>query len=329
MASPTVYKWTDPSAPVLDRGSSTSLQALFQACLIDGYGSKTPPATGLNQWTIPFSDASGFILKQGGTQSRKCCLKLNGFATGGYYCEMEAAVDYTDLNTPVDVWAGSTTNDRMPCGYSNTTTNKVPWIILATERTLICLFGHNAVVPSPTIFDNVAAEAMNCYHWYFGDYVPEDPALTVNQMVSFANANTIGTNYRVSFTTTAVTVTGKKRCSGSAGNITGEYPIYPMYLRAHDEAAVAVGGLRTTDNDPRYPNLVNGGLYLDKVKLVSQSIIMGEMAGVLFPIQSKPFPSSGIIHEIDGTGDYTGETIYVCSTGDGQFMLRDGDWGVD
>lgn len=329
MATPTIYKWTDAGAPVLDRVSASSLQAVFNACLITGYGSQTPPVAGANPWSIPFSDANSFVLKQGGTPTRKCCLKIGPFGTGSYYAEMEAAVDYTDLTTPVDLWAGSVTNDRIAVGYSNTTANKIPWIIIATERAIIAQFGHNAVTPTPVQFDSDAAVAMNNYHFFFGDYVPEDPALTVNQMVSFTNANTSGTNYRNSFTSTAMTGLGKKRCAGNAGNVQGEFAIFPMYNRSIDEGAVPPGGLRTGSNDPRYPNLINGGLYLDKVKLISEGNIMGEFPGLLFPIQSRPFPINGIIHEIDGTGDYTGEKLFVFGTGDGQYFVRDGEWGVE
>lgn len=51
MAAPTVYRSTDPSAPVLT-GQAGSLTAVLDACLVNGYGAKA--ALG---WTKPFTAA--------------------------------------------------------------------------------------------------------------------------------------------------------------------------------------------------------------------------------------------------------------------------------
>ena len=332
MASPTVYKWTDPGAPQINRADVADYIALFQAVLIDGYGTKTPPVSGANKWTIPFSDGTSFILKQGGTQARKTCIKIGPFNSSGYYAEMECAVDYTDLNTPVDIWAGTTTYDRVGVGYADNTTRNIPWIIFATERAIYCQFGYinsTAGGNDTATFDVNASTTMYNHHWFFGDYTPEDPAITVNQCVSFSNYSLLGQFYSYSLPYANAEGYGKKRCAGNAGNVTGEFKCIPMFSRAIDEGAVSAGGQRTDANDARYPNLVNGGLYLDKVKFISERVIMGEFPGLLFPIQSRPFPINGIIHEIDGSGDYAGEKLYVFGTFDGQYFLRDGDWGVD
>jgi len=115
MASPTVYRWDDASAPQILNTGMPQIQAVFQACLIDGYGAKLPPVSGTNKWTIPFSDATSFILQQGGIAVRKCAIKLYGLSSG--YCSVIAAVDWTDLNTPIGTWVGSTTSYRLPIGF--------------------------------------------------------------------------------------------------------------------------------------------------------------------------------------------------------------------
>ena len=331
MASPTVYKWTDPGAPQLTRGDLNSYQALYQAVLIDGYGSMTPPGSGLNKWTIPFSDATGFILKQGGTPARKCCIKIYELYSAGHYAKMHCAADFTDMSTPVDMWAGGSDSDRVGMGYSNNNNYKIPWIIIATERAMYCQFGYNIYNDNSFIFDtNSSNDDMNNYHWFFGDYVKEDEDLTVNQCVSFTDYTGTGVQYCQSLTYSSSEGYGKKRCAGNAGNVTGEFNCIPFYNRPIGSGNPHVGGYRTrTGTEPRYPNMVNGGLYLDKVKILSAGNIMGEFPGLLFPIQDKPFPPNGIIYEINGTGDYLGETIYVFCTEDGQYMVRDGEWGVE
>jgi len=331
MASPTVYKWTDPGAPQMLRGSSVDMQAVFQAVLIDGYGSQTPPVAGLNKWTIPFSDGTGFVLKQGGTQPRKVCMKLDAFFSTGGYAEMECAVDYTALNTPQSIWAGTAVYDRVGVGYSSNATYNIPWVIIATERAMFCQFGYNNNQTDVATFDTAASATMYNHHWFFGDYAPEDVTLTVNQCVSFANYSSSSSQYfceSLTYTNSDNSY-GKKRCAGQPGNIIGEYRCDPFFSRPIGRSTVSPGANFVTDESPRYPNLVNGGLYLDEVKILSERSIMGKFPGLLFPIQSRPFPINGIIHEIDGTGSYSGEKIYVFGTWGGQYMIRDGEWGVD
>ena len=330
MASPTVYKWTDTDAPQIQRNNPASYQALFQACLIDGYGDQLPPVDGLNKWTIPFSDATGFILKQGGTQERKTCIKIFGFNSAGTYADVDCAGDFTDFNTPVDQWAGSGVNDHLPVGFANNTTNNIPWIIFATERTIICQFGYNTQQTDSVLFDtNSTNTTLNNYHWYFGDYIPESPELNVNQMVTFTNSTTTSSNtFNRCFTGTSVT-THVRRCAGNAGNLLGQFTIVPMSTRSINNSAFTIGVGSTDEFRPSYPNLVNGGLYLERVRLISQRTILGEWSGILYPLQSRPFPMNGSIYEIDGTGEYAGETIYVFGAGDGLYFVRDGEWGVD
>ena len=59
-----VYSSTDASAPVLT-GQVGSLIAVLDACLVNGYGTKT--AAG---WTKPFADASNTAVYRSGSGSR-------------------------------------------------------------------------------------------------------------------------------------------------------------------------------------------------------------------------------------------------------------------
>lgn len=104
MAAPTIYKWSDAGAPQVKRGNEADYQALFQAVLIDGYGAKSAPGAGTNKWSIPFSDAGGFVLKQGGTSSKKVCLRFHSFSSSNNsYAKMAAADNYTDISSPLEL----------------------------------------------------------------------------------------------------------------------------------------------------------------------------------------------------------------------------------
>lgn len=331
MATPTVYKWTDPGAPQVRRGQTSEYQALFQAVFIDGYGTKTPPVSGANKWTMPFTAANGFVMKQGGTASRKTCFKLYDFNSSGHWCKFQAAVDYTDFNTPIGVFSGGSQYNSAPLGYSNNANYYIPWIIIATERAMYVQFGYNNEGTNTSTFDTLrSSQQTSNYHWFFGDYVPEVPSLTVNQCCSFADTSNRTNQYLCdSITYSNHTGYGIKKCAGNAGNISGEFDCIPMYTRAINDTSISVGSRRSDGNDPQYPNMLNGGLYLEKVKFISGRNIMGHFPGLLFPIQDRPFVSTGNIYEIDGSGDYAGNKIHVFTTYNGQYMIHDGDWGIE
>ncbi|KAB2889780.1 MAG: hypothetical protein F9K32_11210, partial [Desulfobulbaceae bacterium] len=52
MAAPQIYKSTDGNAPVM-RGERRALIDVLRACLVDGYGDKTPAG-----WTLEFINAT-------------------------------------------------------------------------------------------------------------------------------------------------------------------------------------------------------------------------------------------------------------------------------
>lgn len=329
MASPTVYKWTDTGAPALIRGDSTSYQALFQACLIDGYGSKTPPGTGTNKWSIPFSDSTSFILKQGGTATRKTCIKLKNFYSSGIRCDVEAADDFSDLNTPVGQWAGNDANDRLPTGESTNNAYEIPWVIMATERGILCVFGYNNTTSGSAPRLSTHNTYSYQFPWYFGDFTPEDPAQELNQILCTINSTSNSSSYYTSSITETSTSYSKWMVAGTANNLPGERQAYPMFMRTRQYlGSDEIGEVIDNEGYPLYPNMANGGMYLERVKFISDRTIMGTIPGILYPLQSRPFPETGMVYEIPGAGDYNGSTLYVF-TATGQFFVHDGEWGIE
>lgn len=333
MAAPTIYKWSDAGAPQVKRGNEADYLALFQAVLIDGYGAKSAPGAGTNKWTIPFSDAGGFVLKQGGTSAKKACLRFHTFSTStNSYARMDAADDFSDISTPVNQWDGFNTSDTLPLGYANNASYNIPWIIFATERVLICQFGYNNQEINVGQFDTANSETiLNNHQWYFGDYKCEEPSYVNNQICIHTRTTTTTVSaWTEAFTSITNTTDTIKRLAATYNDAwVGEVPCYELYTRPAVEAAVTIGSNRTADYVPIYPNPLNGGLYLEKYRLVAHGAIMGELYGVLIPIQRRPFPSGAGIFTFSGQGDYTGEDITSFSTDVGQYMIRLGDWGVE
>lgn len=333
MAIPTVYRWDDVGAPQINRNNEAQYQALFQAILIDGYGSKLPPGSGTNKWSIPFSDADSFILKQGGSSSKKACLKFHTFSTSSNsFARMECADDYSDLNSPINKWDGFSTNDTLPLGFSNNNTSNIPWIIVATERVIICQFGYNSVGVNTSQFDtSITSEFVDNHHWYFGDYKSEVDTFVNNQICIHTNTTTTTISaWTDAFVSIAADDSKIRIAAGYNDIYSGELTAYKLYSRPAVEGAVDIGGYnRTLESVPRYPNPLNGGLYLEYMRLSSLHSIIGRLYGVLIPLQSRPFPVSMIGLTFAGQNDFSGQDIMIMPTYSGEYMIQLGDWGVE
>jgi len=327
MAAPTVYKWTDASAPQILRGDVPSHLALFQAVLVNGYGAK--PAAG---WTIPFSDATSFVIKQGGTRTVKACLKFHTYNAAGYGSEFETADDYTDLTTPVNQWAGGASNEKIGSqGYASVpATYNIPWVIFATARSMWCFWGYNNIATDVTQFvTNFTSTVTNMTGMFFGDYKAYEPSFDYNQGVYYSIATSYSSvNMGTSISSLYYLTTSRKKASRSWNLTTGGKSLVPLSTGYYNRSQT-MGHLLAAELYPSYPSLIDGGLYLDKVRLMVDSQIMGEAPGQLYSPMTRPFPFNGEFWSFAGSGDYSGENIYVVNTNNGQFYLTDGDWGVE
>lgn len=334
MAAPTVYKWTDASAPQITRGTESEYQALFQAVLIDGYGAKAAPGAGTNKWSIPYSDADSFVLRQGGSASKKACLKLHSFSTTQAYAHArcEVANDYSDVDTPVEVWAGGNSSDVVGLGFANNNSYHIPWIIIATERVIICQFGYNFDGVDTSVFDTAQNDTyVQNAHWYFGDYKCEEPSFENNQVLFHTRYTSTQNQYYCQVFTSQTETTYSIKNFAATYNDTwnGEIEGTCYFTRSVAEGTTQIGSKRTQNYVPQYPNPLNGGLYIERYRIGVHGAIMGELYGVLIPIQNKPFPAQAGQYTFAGQGDYTGEDIMVFGDYSGQYMVRLGDWGVE
>ena len=334
MAAPIIYSWRDANAPSYF-ATMASFNALIKACLVDGYTGKA--AAG---WTIPFEDGTSFIIKQAASDANptapQMCLKFHTYhATAtSPKVSFEMAEDYTDLNTPVNVVCGDITNDYMSRGEaSNTTTYEIPWMIFATTRAVYFWFGYNTSHQgsAPTEFDNEGTlTTQSTFHEFFGDIVHPYPTWLYNQMITYHNGTSYtSTNGANSLTGNLNTGYGRKKIANPGANYVSPDDAYLNFLTKINFSMNYPGMTTLTDGVVKYPNQIDGGLFLDKVRLTSTSSYLGELPGLLYNLGSIAFNKNGIIFSFDGTGDYLGETIYVLSGYSGQLFLRDGDWGVE
>lgn len=348
MAKPTVYKWTDPGAPQVQYNSAASYQALFRAVLIDGYGSKLPPGDGPTKWTIPFSDSGSFVLKQGGTQARKCCMKLYNLYSSTSYgtsFNVEKADDYASLSTPVAPWQSASNNHIAAMGHGTSSSYNIPWIIFATERTIICQFGSNSVGTDTLRYDTVKKYNVTNHHWMFGDFKPYDPTMTTNQMFihRYQESDSYLDHYCAEFNAnTSGYSSGREGISYkySRGNHNDEIGLYKMDFITSVVIGSSLSYCTGQPGGPiaTYPNKLDGGLYVEPSRVFADGGFLGIIPGILYPLQRHPFPNSDIVPVINGTGEYAGSKLYAfttrahdstSSTYVGQYFIHDGEWGVD
>lgn len=334
MASPTIYSWQDANAPSYF-ATAQSFQALIRAVMVDGYTGKVGAG-----WTIPFSDASSFVLQQAASVANptapKQCIKFFNYHSSSIQrvTEFQIAENYTDLNTPVSVWAGDIHNDFWARGYAtNTTTYEIPWMIFATTRSVYFLFGYNANVigSKPSMFDNrVSTNHLACHHEFFGDIAHTHTGWLYNQMGTFHNgASFTDVNYTNSLTGNLDSGYGQRFIASEGVNHLAPDRCYLNYTTRINRSWTNPGTSSFTVGVPKYPSPINGGLYLDKVKLTSNNAYLGELPGLLYPFSSMPFAKNGRLFTFDGSGDFVGQTIYTLSGWSGQLFIRSGEWGVE
>lgn len=138
MAAPVIYRHSDPSAPTLT-GAVGSLNAVLDACLVNGYGSKS--AAG---WTKPYTGTNIAVFRQGAGNQFYCRVEDAASGAGvakeafarGYEVKANAldAVDGTNTGsfptaaqvTTGDVIRKSVSADTVPRG----------WLVVADDRTV-------------------------------------------------------------------------------------------------------------------------------------------------------------------------------------------------
>lgn len=98
----TVYKSTDPSAPILD-GTAGSLIALLDACLINGYGAK--PAAG---WTKEYSDTNKAAYRTPASTNQFYLQVLDNEVTDTRYSTVKGYESMTDVDTGTNAFGAPT-----------------------------------------------------------------------------------------------------------------------------------------------------------------------------------------------------------------------------
>ena len=165
MTAPKIYRYDDDNAPVAS-GLPGSLVGLLRACLVDGYGDKTPAG-----WTMPHANAEGTL-----AAFRNNLESGSGFQlqvdNPNHTAKLQGYEDMTDeatgnkpfIASPLFVNATANWNSNQPH----------PWIVFADDRFFLAVVWKADTISA---FENSLADrsaTQSGYIWIslFGDGIP-------------------------------------------------------------------------------------------------------------------------------------------------------------
>lgn len=286
MTAPTVYKSSDTSAPVLD-GQAGSLVALLDACLVNGYGSKS--AAG---WTKPYSATNKGVY----------------LGSAGHYLDVD------------DSGAGAaTTQEANVRGYetmSAVATGTGPFPTTAIQAAPGQYIRKSAAATSTARGWVLIADSLT-FHLFIlsGDVGAQYMSFTFGRFYSLKSSDT----YRTVIIGRTATGSGQNGLDTNAGLSTGATSSFAGALiprvAAGTGTAVQTGlfGLGTTLFSSPFngPNPNDGLVYLSRLFLSDQTVaggLRGYLRG-LYQIVTAVGLSDG--DTFTGSGDFAGKTFLV------------------
>ncbi|HED4877825.1 TPA: hypothetical protein R4K21_003658 [Stenotrophomonas maltophilia] len=290
---PTVYRSTDPGAPLLS-GAPGALIALLDALLVDGYGVGAGRMNGLG-WTKEFGGANVRAYRNSPVSGTGYFLRVDD--TGARSALLRAYSSMSDLNAGTD----ATPSDALKAIGSTWEKSNVAsgaarhWVAVGNER-----FFYLFIDTSGTF---ASQGAQGTHGHYAGDMISIRPGDRHNFVVSYKGADTEGSNnigygFKVqpwsgsanADSTTAAFV-GRSH-SGAVGSVR-------LFLSAPGVTANTTVGNQS--GFPNYPYVGNGGLLYGGIDLLEAPFTpRGYLPGVYAPIHRRPFPEQTIVSDVDG-----------------------------
>jgi hypothetical protein len=309
---PTIYRSTDPSAPVLT-GETGSLVALLDAILVNGYGAKT--AAG---WTKAFSGTSkaAYLQGVGPVGSNQFYLRVRDDGPNVTSTFKEAWVRGYEVMTDVDTGtslfptAAQITNGLVWRKSATADSTARAWKCFADERTFYLFI----------------AAGDNALWWYlcaFGDIyslVASDPYRCIIIGRPTENSATAATERGDVLSTSVAAVTGHYIARGAAG--TGSsLAMWKAGGNDFNGNAGQMNGVLT------YPIDANNGLMLPEVHLGPANIYRGKLRGIRYPCHAiSNFTDAEV--PIAGVGELSSETWEHVKQGPngGMWTVQTNEW---
>jgi hypothetical protein len=294
----TIYRSTDGSAPVLS-GTTGSLVALLDACLVNGYGAKA--AAG---WTKAFAGASKAAYRAPTGAQLYYRVQDDGPGAGTF---KEARITGYETMSDVDTGTGPFPTAAqgvggvamLVCRKSITADATArAWIIIADARTV---YIH-------VLTTDVAS---TYYGFMFGEYYSLLPGNTFNGMLIGRTAENSGSSAverlsELNITAPLAVIAGHYICrahTGTGGSVA---------VGKHGDVGKGAAGLTYLLGVIPYTNPEDGGIYISKVWVYDTTTapapnLAGRLRG--FWHQLHPIASVADGDTVSGTGDLAGRAF--------------------
>lgn len=291
----TVYRYDDVGAPTLAGQSAGSLIAVLDACLVNGYGSKSPAG-----WTKPFAGANLAAYKQGGGCG--FYLRIND-GSGTIKANAVGYESMSDIDTGVNAFP--TAAQSAPGLYvtlsSAVTSAARQWVLVADEKRFYLWVGH-----SFTTYADIATAGSLSPIFFFGDivsYKQGDPYCC--QIIGAASIDADYEYFGMSATLGSTTTYGHyiaRQANGSGGSASNSK--YMDYYGANQSATIGRSTIA-------YPDPVSGALNLSRIPVSNGSTtraVRGRLPGAWAPLNLYP-GSNG--DTFSGAGDLAGREFML------------------
>jgi len=291
MPAPTVYRSSDTSAPVLT-GQVGSLISLLDACLVNGYGSKS--AAG---WSKAFSGTNAASYKQGAASGADCYLDVNDNAAGAAGAQ-EANVRGYEAMTAVATGTGpfpTTSQQASPGLYirksATADATARDWLVIADDKTF-----HLCVLAGDTA----------------GRYM----IFSFGEIYSFKSAD----SYRAAIIGHTASGTGSGALDAASTSIQASAAFTGLYvprIAAGTGTSVNPGligvGSSLYANPFTGPNAVDGNMYLSRLFLGDNASVTNGLRGYLRGVWQLLTGGAGVNDgdTFSGTGDLAGRTFLI------------------
>ena len=294
---------SDAGAPTFT-GAAGSVISLLDACLVNGYGSKTPLG-----WTKAFSGTNTAAYRQSGTTNNVYLRISDTNATLGWArCRMYGAMTDVDTGTdPAPTEAQIAGGMYLIKSGSGDTTTPRPWVVLGNEKSFYMWIGHNNTLTQGIYYQSAYNTCPPAY--FFGDFKSYLPGDQWNKVI-FANYNTSWAGTSIAYNTGISTVHGctyVMRPYLQVGSAINGGLVLDMAWAGGDPSASLAG--------TPFPDPISGGMRLGTVKISepSYSSVRGEYPGRYVIYNYQPPITSG--DEFDGSGQFLGKRLKFMKAG--------------
>ncbi|WP_312321011.1 hypothetical protein [Stenotrophomonas sp.] len=328
---PTIYRSTDPGAPVLS-GQAGSLLALLHAVLVTGYGSGASLKSGAG-WTCPFSSSTVHVYRNSSISGSGAYLRVRDDASADMLNSpcLAQAIGYSAMS---DIDTGENRTPSLSMQARGSLIAKAPpgntapreWIAIATEIGFY-------------LFTDWSIYNRGRAPYYFGDLISSVGG-DAYPFAMFGSADL--TTYSGTWSDYVMSVFWSTELSSELPAPGGDYGARGQAggftMRSYSSGAAAPGRLATvgfgaagtsrysygTDIFPSGKDKAHGGYNFTRA-LVKEApfTIRGHLPGLLVPLHLRPYADGEHVSYVEGMG--VGDWVAInYNTAEPDIAARDG-----